>query len=95
MAIIERVEASKQVMEDYMSYGMSTITDRALPKIEDGLLPVYRKILFSMWESKMTNDKDFCKCLDIIGSTTKYYVHGDASLMGALAMLVDSNQTQM
>lgn len=95
MAIIEKVEASEQVISDYMSYGMSTIVDRALPKVEDGLLPVYRKILFSMWESKMTNDKDFCKCLDIIGSTAKYYVHGDSSLMGALAMLVDTNQTQM
>jgi DNA gyrase subunit A len=77
-----------------MSYGMSTIVDRALPKVEDGFLPVQRKILYSMMANKMTSDKDFFKCLDIIGNTTKYYVHGDSSLMGALSLLVDTNQTQ-
>jgi len=94
MSEIEKVKLSEQVLEDYMSYGMSTIVDRALPKVEDGFLPVQRKILYSMMANKMISEKDFFKCLDIIGNATKYYVHGDSSLMGSLSLLVDTNQTQ-
>lgn len=95
MALIRDVKLSEQVLKDYMCYGMSTIVDRALPKVEDGFLPVQRKILYSMNVAKMTSDKEFAKCLDIIGNATKYYVHGDSSLMGALSLLVDTNQTQI
>ena len=65
MGKIIKVKLSEQVLKDYISYGMSTIVDRALPKVEDGFLPVQRKILYSMMEGKMTNDKEFAKCLDI------------------------------
>lgn len=92
---IIKIEASEEVKNSYMAYGMSTICDRALPKIEDGLLPVYKKIIYSMNDAKMLSDRDHAKCLDIIGNCTKIYVHGDASLMGAISILEETNETQL
>ncbi len=92
---IIKIEASEEVKNSYMAYGMNTICDRALPKIEDGLLPVYKKIIYSMNNAKMLSDRDHAKCLDIIGNCTKIYVHGDASLMGAISILEETNETQL
>lgn len=94
MSVIRDFTIENDMVKNYMGYGMYVITDRALPKVEDGFLPVQRKILYAMKQSGFTYNKDYAKTLDIIGSTTPYYVHGDSSLAGAMSLLVDTNETQ-
>ncbi|NFH00736.1 topoisomerase IV [Clostridium botulinum] len=94
MSKIREFTIETNMVKNYMGYGMYVITDRALPKVEDGFLPVQRKILYAMKQSGFTYNKDYAKTLDIIGSTTPYYVHGDSSLAGAMSLLVDTNETQ-
>ena len=94
MSTTREFTIEKNMVKNYMGYGMYVITDRALPKVEDGFLPVQRKILYAMKQKGFTYDKDYAKTLDIIGSTTPFYVHGDSSLAGAMSLLVDTNETQ-
>lgn len=94
MATIRKYTIEKDMTRNYFCYGMCVISERALPRVEDGFLPVQRKILYSMKHSGFTSDKKYAKTLDIIGSTTPIYVHGDSSLAGAMSLLVDTNETQ-
>lgn len=94
MGTIRNYTIEKDMTRNYFCYGMSVISERALPRVEDGFLPVQRKLLYSMKKSGFTSDKKYAKTLDIIGSTTPIYVHGDSSLSGAMSLLVDTNETQ-
>jgi len=55
---IQNVEINKEVKKSYIEYAMSVIVSRALPDVRDGLKPVHRRILFSMYEDNLTHDKD-------------------------------------
>ena len=94
MGTIRTYTIEKDMTRNYFCYGMAVVSERALPKVEDGFLPVQRKLLYSMKKSGFTGDKKYAKTLDIIGSTTPIYVHGDSSLAGAMSLLVDTNETQ-
>lgn len=77
--IVEEVEQS------FLDYSLSVITDRAIPSVEDGLKPVMRRILYTMYENGITNDKPYKKCADAVGRTmASYHPHGDSSIYGAL-----------
>ena len=82
MPIIEEVEQSM------LDYGMSIITDRAIPSAEDGLKPVQRRILWDMFDKGYRNDKKFVKCAQPVGDTMgRFHPHGDSSIYGALVWL--------
>ncbi len=68
-----------------MPYSESVILDRAIPRVEDGLKPVQRRVLYSMHEMNLTPDKPHKKCARIVGDCLgKYHPHGDSSVYGAL-----------
>ena len=77
-------------LEDIMGdrfgrYSKSIIQDRALPDVRDGLKPVQRRILYTMWEDKNTYDKPYRKCAKAVGDVMgKYHPHGDSSIYGAM-----------
>lgn len=79
----------EDVMHDSMlPYSESVILDRALPRVEDGLKPVQRRILFAMHEMGLTPDKPYKKCARIVGDCMgKYHPHGDSSVYGALVRM--------
>ena len=71
-----------------MPYSEHVILDRALPRVEDGLKPVQRRILYTMHELSLTPDKPHRKCARIVGDCLgKYHPHGDSSVYGALARM--------
>lgn len=79
----------EQVMHESMiPFSEYVILDRALPRVEDGLKPVQRRILYSMYELGITPDKPYRKCARIVGDCLgKYHPHGDSSVYGALARM--------
>ena len=80
------VRAMEQVMHDsMMPYAEHVILDRALPRVEDGLKPVQRRILYSMYEQGVTPDKGYRKSARIVGDCMgRYHPHGDSSIYGAV-----------
>ncbi len=74
-----------------ISYAEDVILDRALPRVEDGLKPVQRRILFDMYEMGLTPDKPHKKCAKIVGDCLgKYHPHGDSSVYGALVHMAQN-----
>ena len=72
----------------YLEYSMSVIVGRALPDVRDGLKPVHRRILYTMFESGLTSDKPFKKSATCVGDVLgKYHPHGDASVYDAMVRL--------
>ena len=66
-----------------ISYAEDVILDRALPRVEDGLKPVQRRILFAMYEMGLTPDKPHRKCAKIVGDVLgRFHPHGDSSVYG-------------
>ncbi|MDD7184171.1 MAG: DNA gyrase subunit A, partial [Oscillospiraceae bacterium] len=71
-----------------LEYAMSVIVSRALPDVRDGLKPVHRRILYTLYENGLTPDKPYRKCADTVGSVLgRYHPHGDASVYDALVRL--------
>ena len=85
---IINVEINKEVRTAFLDYSMSVITARALPDVRDGLKPVHRRILYTMYENNLTPDKAYRKCADTVGSVLgRYHPHGDASVYDAMVRL--------
>ena len=85
---IINVEINKEVRTAFLDYSMSVITARALPDVRDGLKPVHRRILYTMYENNLTPDKPHRKCADTVGSVLgRYHPHGDASVYDAMVRL--------
>ena len=81
-------ELVKEMKDSYIDYAVSVIVGRALPDVRDGLKPVHRRILYSMYESGLTWDKPFKKSATCVGDVLgKYHPHGDASVYDALVRL--------
>lgn len=81
-------EISKEMKDSYIDYAMSVIAGRALPDVRDGLKPVHRRILYSMYEDGITSDKAYRKCANTVGSVLgRYHPHGDASVYDAMVRL--------
>ena len=84
-ALVEEMEKS------YIEYAMSVIVGRALPDVRDGLKPVHRRILYTMYESGLTSDKPFKKSATCVGDVLgKYHPHGDASVYDAMVRLAQN-----
>lgn len=85
--IIER-DIEKEMKTSYIDYAMSVIVSRALPDVRDGLKPVHRRILYSMFEDGITSDKPYRKCANTVGSVLgRYHPHGDSSVYDAMVRL--------
>ncbi len=85
---IVNVEINKEVRTAFLDYSMSVITARALPDVRDGLKPVHRRILYTMYENSLYPDKPHRKCADTVGSVLgRYHPHGDASVYDAMVRL--------
>ena len=77
-----------EVEQSMLDYGMSIITDRALPSAEDGLKPVNRRLLYDMFDKGYMNNKKFVKCAQPVGDTMgRFHPHGDSSIYGALVWM--------
>ena len=85
---IINVEINKEMKKSFLDYSMSVITARALPDVRDGLKPVHRRILYTMYENSLYPDKPHRKCADTVGSVLgRYHPHGDASVYDAMVRL--------
>src|SRR5207244_10786502 len=82
------LQLENEMRSSYMDYAMSVIVSRALPDVRDGLKPVQRRILYSMFDQGMTPGARFQKCAAIVGEVLKqYHPHGDASVYDTLVRL--------
>ncbi|MEE0867052.1 MAG: DNA gyrase subunit A [Clostridia bacterium] len=85
--IIE-VDLVKEMKTSYIDYAMSVIVARALPDVRDGLKPVHRRILYTMYQAGYTPDKPYKKCAATVGDVLgKYHPHGDASVYDAMVRM--------
>ena len=84
-------DVERIMKESFIQYSMAVIVSRALPDVRDGLKPVHRRILYTMFENGLTPDQAYRKCADTVGSVLgKYHPHGDASVYDALVRLAQS-----
>ena len=85
---LEQNNIVKEVRDSFLDYSMSVIVARALPDLRDGLKPVHRRILYSMYESGYTPDKPHKKSARIVGDVMgKYHPHGDSSIYEAMVRM--------
>ncbi len=82
------VDIEKEMKKSFLEYSMSVIVARALPDVRDGLKPVHRRIIYTMFEAGLTPDKKYLKCASTVGDVLgKYHPHGDSSVYDALVRL--------
>src|SRR6188508_1281722 len=82
------VDIDKEMKEAYLQYSMSVIVGRALPDVRDGLKPVHRRILFSMYESGYTHNKPYKKSARVVGDVIgKYHPHGDSAVYDTIVRM--------
>ena len=85
--IIQRV-IEDEMKQSYLDYSMSVIVGRALPDVRDGLKPVHRRVLYTMWESGLLHNKPFRKSANVVGNCmARLHPHGDASIYDTLVRL--------
>ena len=78
----------QEVQQSYLDYAMSVIVSRALPDVRDGLKPVHRRILYSMWESGLRPNAKFRKSATVVGEVLgKYHPHGDSAVYDSMVRL--------
>src|SRR5829696_3325975 len=78
-----------EIKESFINYSMSVIVSRALPDVRDGLKPVHRRVLFSMFENGLVPGRPYKKCATVVGDVLgKYHPHGDSSVYDALVRMV-------
>lgn len=88
---IVNVEISDEIRKAFLDYSMTVIVSRALPDVRDGLKPVHRRILYTMFENNLYPDKAYRKCADTVGSVLgRYHPHGDASVYDAMVRLAQT-----
>ena len=77
-----------EIEKSFLDYSMSVIVSRAIPDLRDGLKPVHRRILYSMYDSGYTPDKQYRKCARVVGDVMgKYHPHGDSSIYDAMVRM--------
>lgn len=82
------IDINEEIKKSYLDYAMSVIVGRALPDVRDGMKPVQRRIIYSMYETGITPDKPHKKCSFVVGNVlARYHPHGDASVYDALVRM--------
>ncbi len=86
--VIHNIGIENEIKSCYIDYAMSVIVGRALPDVRDGMKPVHRRILYAMYEDRLTYDKPFRKSATTVGNVLgRYHPHGDASVYDAMVRL--------
>jgi len=86
---IDQVDLQSEMQRSYLDYAMSVIIGRALPEVRDGLKPVHRRVIYTMFDGGYRPDKAFSKCTRVIGDVMgQFHPHGDAPIYDALVRLV-------
>jgi len=86
---IEPIEIQEEMERSFLEYSMSVIVSRALPDVRDGLKPVHRRILYSMYDQRLLPDRPRNKCAKVVGDVMgSYHPHGDSAIYEALARMV-------
>ena len=86
---IEPIEIQEEMERSFLEYSMSVIVSRALPDVRDGLKPVHRRILYSMYDQRLLPDRPHSKCAKVVGEVMgTYHPHGDSAIYEALARMV-------
>jgi len=86
---IEPIEIQEEMERSFLEYSMSVIVSRALPDVRDGLKPVHRRILYSMYDQNLRPDRPHAKCAKVVGDVMgTYHPHGDSAIYEALARMV-------
>ena len=94
--VITESELVQEMQTSYIDYAMSVIVGRALPDVRDGLKPVHRRILYTLYEDGLTSDKPFKKSATCVGDVLgRYHPHGDASVYDAMVRLAQSFSMRM
>ena len=92
---IINVDLNREMRKSFLDYSMSVITSRALPDVRDGMKPVHRRILYTMYENSLYPDKPYRKCADTVGSVLgRYHPHGDSSVYDAMVRLAQDFSTR-
>ncbi len=92
---VRDVSLESRMEQAFLDYSMSVIVGRALPDVRDGLKPVQRRILYSMWESGLRPDRPYRKCASAVGEVMKtYHPHGDSSIYDALVRMAQDFATR-
>ncbi|MBA0124045.1 DNA gyrase subunit A [Haloechinothrix sp. YIM 98757] len=85
---IEPVDIQQEMQRSYIDYAMSVIVSRALPDVRDGLKPVHRRVLYSMYDNGLRPDRSYVKCSRVVGDVMgNYHPHGDSAIYDALVRL--------
>jgi DNA gyrase subunit A len=88
---IDQIALHEAAQSRYLNYALSVITSRALPDVRDGLKPVQRRILYTMWQQNLTADAKHRKCAKVVGDVMgSYHPHGDAALYETLVRMAQS-----
>ena len=88
MGTVIDVDINREMRKSFLDYSMSVIVSRALPDVRDGLKPVHRRILYTMFENGLEPNKPYRKCADTVGNVLgKYHPHGDSSVYDAMVRL--------
>ncbi|MGD9689123.1 MAG: DNA topoisomerase (ATP-hydrolyzing) subunit A [Phycisphaerales bacterium] len=96
VGLVLEMQIERELKDSYLTYAMSTIMDRALPDVRDGLKPSQRRILFGMHELRVTPGRKHLKCARIVGEVMgKYHPHGDLALYGTLVGMAQSWRSRM
>ncbi|MEG2028538.1 MAG: DNA gyrase subunit A [Bacilli bacterium] len=92
---LKDLQFAHEIKDSFLGYAMSVIISRALPDVRDGLKPVHRRIIFSMYELGLMPDKQHRKCARIVGDVLgKYHPHGDSAVYEALVRLAQDFSTR-
>ena len=85
---MKEVDISSEMREDFLSYSMSVIIDRALPDVKDGMKPVHRRVIWAMYDAGFTPDKQHVKSANIVGEVMgKYHPHGDTAIYDTMVRM--------
>jgi len=88
---LQEISIDDEMKSSYLEYAMSVIVGRALPDVRDGLKPVHRRILYSMYDSGFTSDKPHKKCARIVGDVLgRYHPHGDTAIYDSLVRMAQN-----
>src|SRR6202034_4711109 len=86
---VEPIEIQEEMERSFIEYSMSVIVSRALPDVRDGLKPVHRRILYSMFDQGLRPDRPFAKCATVVGDVMgSYHPHDDSAIYEALVRMV-------
>ncbi|HEY1826252.1 MAG TPA: DNA gyrase subunit A [Acidimicrobiales bacterium] len=89
LGYVEPIEINVEMERSFLEYSMSVIVSRALPDVRDGLKPVHRRVLYSMFDQGLRPDRPFAKCAKVVGDVMgTYHPHGDSAIYDAMVRMV-------